>query len=263
MEAKNLSSVEKRKAEDTVGKEVTFTKRSRGKKARKRQRTSPLDEEKFEHPSVRPPPRNESGLKENKQWAKQTFESGKESGLTRSNATAERLDIGGDKKSSAAEKSKKPFGPLSAPSHLRTSVRVDYQPDVCKDYKETGYCGFGDSCKFLHDRSDYKAGWQLDREWAEKEKLKTDKVINGKGSSAEDKGSTENELDDDGLPFACFVCRENFKMPVMSLCAHYFCEECILKHMDKSSLCPICAKPLRGTLNPAPKLRKRLEQSHK
>ena len=22
-----------------------------------------------------------------------------------------------------------------------------------------------DSCKFLHDRSDYKSGWQLEREW--------------------------------------------------------------------------------------------------
>jgi hypothetical protein len=30
-----------------------------------------------------------------------------------------------------------------------------------------GYCGFGDSCKFLHDRSDYKYGWQLEREWNE------------------------------------------------------------------------------------------------
>ncbi len=28
-----------------------------------------------------------------------------------------------------------------------------------------GYCGFGDSCKFLHDRSDYKYGWQLEQEW--------------------------------------------------------------------------------------------------
>ena len=24
-----------------------------------------------------------------------------------------------------------------------------------------------DSCKFLHDRSDYKSGWQLEREWQE------------------------------------------------------------------------------------------------
>lgn len=44
-------------------------------------------------------------------------------------------------------------GPLKAPGNLRATVRWDYQPDLCKDFKETGYCGFGDSCKFLHDRS--------------------------------------------------------------------------------------------------------------
>lgn len=49
-------------------------------------------------------------------------------------------------------------GPIRAPSNLRATVRWDYQPDICKDYKETGYCGFGDSCKFMHDRSDYKHG---------------------------------------------------------------------------------------------------------
>ena len=55
-------------------------------------------------------------------------------------------------------------GPIRAPAHLRATVRWDYAPDICKDYKETGFCGFGDSCKFLHDRSDYKHGWQLERE---------------------------------------------------------------------------------------------------
>ena len=44
------------------------------------------------------------------------------------------------------------------------SFRWDYAPDICKDYKETGFCGFGDSCKFMHDRGDYKFGWQLERE---------------------------------------------------------------------------------------------------
>lgn len=34
-------------------------------------------------------------------------------------------------------------GPIRAPAHLRATVRWDYQPDICKDYKETGYCGFG------------------------------------------------------------------------------------------------------------------------
>lgn len=37
-------------------------------------------------------------------------------------------------------------GPIRAPEHLRATVRWDYQPDICKDYKETGFCGFGGEC---------------------------------------------------------------------------------------------------------------------
>ena len=54
-------------------------------------------------------------------------------------------------------------GPARAPVHYRATSRFDYQPDICKDYKDTGFCGYGDACKFLHDRSDYKSGWQLER----------------------------------------------------------------------------------------------------
>ena len=61
------------------------------------------------------------------------------------------------------EKSSGWHGPLRASAFVRTTARFDYQPDVCKDYKETGYCGYGDACKFVHDRSDYKSGWELER----------------------------------------------------------------------------------------------------
>ncbi len=57
--------------------------------------------------------------------------------------------------------------------------RWDYQPDICKDYKETGYCGFGESCKFLHDRSDYKHGWQIEREQEQAEKEKQRELAAG------------------------------------------------------------------------------------
>ena len=59
----------------------------------------------------------------------------------------------------SSEKAGGSHGPLRAAAHIRVSQRFDYQPDICKDYKETGYCGYVDSCKFMHDRGDYKSGW--------------------------------------------------------------------------------------------------------
>lgn len=70
----------------------------------------------------------------------------------------------------ASEKAGGAHGPLRTSAHIRVSARFDYQPDICKDYKETGYCGYGDSCKFMHDRGDYKSGWQLERDWDESQK---------------------------------------------------------------------------------------------
>lgn len=34
-------------------------------------------------------------------------------------------------------------GPVRASSTIRMTSRMDFQPDLCKDYKETGYCGYG------------------------------------------------------------------------------------------------------------------------
>lgn len=99
-------------------------------------------------------------------------------------------------------------GPIRAPAHLRATVRWDYQPDICKDYKETGYCGFGDSCKFLHDRSDYKAGWQLELDHAAQQK--------GECESDEDDSKYEIHSDEESLPFKCFICRQSFVNPVVT-----------------------------------------------
>ncbi|OMO79253.1 hypothetical protein CCACVL1_13804 [Corchorus capsularis] len=45
--------------------------------------------------------------------------------------------------------SEKAGGSLRASAHIRVTVRFDYQPDICKDYKETGYCGYVDSCMIV------------------------------------------------------------------------------------------------------------------
>ncbi|EZA59678.1 hypothetical protein DMN91_005431 [Ooceraea biroi] len=147
-------------------------------------------------------------------------------------------------------------GPIRAPSNLRATVRWDYQPDICKDYKETGFCGFGDSCKFLHDRSDYKLGWQLEREAASGE-------YNNSGD--EDDKKYEIDSDEDNLPFKCFICRDSFTDPVITKCKHYFCEKCALERYKKSTRCYICNAQTNGIFNPAKELiaRTKMEEKEK
>nr|CAB3265621.1 zinc finger protein 183 [Phallusia mammillata] len=139
-------------------------------------------------------------------------------------------------------------GPIRAPEHLRATVRWDYQPDICKDYKETGFCGFGDSCKFLHDRSDYKHGWQIERELTE--------GVYGQGQDENWKVSD----DEDDLPFKCFICRESFKAPVVTKCKHYYCEKCALDHYRKSKRCFVCGAQTSGVFNPAKEIVAKMEK---
>ncbi|KXN66661.1 hypothetical protein CONCODRAFT_31834, partial [Conidiobolus coronatus NRRL 28638] len=129
-------------------------------------------------------------------------------------------------------------GPMRANTHFKVTSRFDYQPDVCKDYKETGFCGYGDSCKFLHDRSDYKAGWQIEREWEIEQ--------NKKEENYEIKSDEEEEL-----PFACFICREPYTNPVVTKCKHYFCEKCALNHYTKTAKCFVCNAATGGIFNVA------------
>lgn len=139
-------------------------------------------------------------------------------------------------------------GPIRAPANLRSTVRWDYQPDICKDYKETGFCGFGDSCKFLHDRSDYKFGWQLEVE------------SNQCDSDGDDDPSKYEikDTDDDFLPFKCLICRGSFVNPVMTKCKHYFCEKCALAHFKKSTRCFVCEKQTGGFFDTAKAILERL-----
>ncbi|KAM4853255.1 E3 ubiquitin-protein ligase RNF113A-like [Thomomys bottae] len=139
-------------------------------------------------------------------------------------------------------------GPIRAPEHLRATVRWDYQPDICKDYKETGFCGFGDSCKFLHDRSDYKHGWQIERELDE-----------GRYGVGEEE-NYEVGSDDDEIPFKCFICRQTFQNPVVTKCKHYFCESCALQRFRITPRCYVCDQQTSGVFNPAKELIAKLKK---
>ena len=173
-------------------------------------------------------------------------------------------------------------GPIRAPNHLRVTVRWDYQPDICKDYKETGFCGFGDSCKFMHDRSDYKHGWQLERDW-EKEHGKTSNEVTWNGGERrrkkrrneeeeedkEDSGDDDDPNkyvikqsdDEDDLPFKCLICRETFVNPVVTKCKHYFCEKCFVQNNKKSAgRCYVCKAQTLGIFFAAKEIIKKMKE---
>lgn len=148
-------------------------------------------------------------------------------------------------------------GPLKASAFVRTTSRFDYQPDICKDYKDTGFCGFGDSCIYLHDRGDTLTGWQLEQQWEEQRKKdQAQREIDAFAGTDENKAKAAMDMPDDGLPFACYLCREAFKDPVVTSCGHFFCQACILEHVrnDEKGSCPICKKDTHGVFNQPTKL---------
>jgi RING finger protein 113A len=138
------------------------------------------------------------------------------------------------------------IGPQRSTSTIRTVTIVDYQPDVCKDYKETGYCGFGDTCKFLHDRGTYLAGWQLD------------KLAENPKKQVEDVSDTDSDED---IPFACLICRKPYTDPVVTRCGHYYCSSCAIKRYAKNPKCLACGAPTGGIFNRADKIIAKLNQT--
>ncbi|KAJ5004051.1 Pre-mRNA-splicing factor [Colletotrichum sp. SAR 10_99] len=155
-------------------------------------------------------------------------------------------------------------GPIKAPTNIRTITVTDFAPDTCKDYKKTGFCGFGDNCKYLHAREDYKAGWQLDKEWESVTKGK--KNIGGTVVASADRTNVENDDDDEedamleNIPFACIICTEAYKAPIITRCGHYFCEPCALKRYRKDPTCAACGAGTNGVFNSASRLKKLLER---
>lgn len=155
----------------------------------------------------------------------------------------------------------KQVGPVKAPTNVRTITVTDFAPDVCKDYKQTGFCGFGDSCKFLHAREDYKQGWELDKDW-EKVGSKNKNIPGQRRRKAGEEVDDEEEEDAllETIPFACIICKEGYKQPIVTKCGHYFCEGCALGRYRKNPNCAACGAGTNGVFNGAKQLKKLLDR---
>lgn len=132
---------------------------------------------------------------------------------------------------------------------------------------ETGFCGFGDTCKFLHDRGTCLfnsisflpyhsfsfcldlAGWQLDK-LAENPKKQAEDVSD----------SDDSDLD---VPFACLICRKHYTDPVVTRCGHYYCSACAIKRFAKTPKCLACGAPTGGIFNRADKILEKINKKRK
>lgn len=175
------------------------------------------------------------------------------------------------------------LGPTRGISNVRSTLRIEYigtsgDGGVCKDYKETGYCGFGDSCKFLHDRSDYKPSYIIEKEWEEKQKaiqekkrLRWEKRLQRRQAAAEaggaassGSGESSSEAEEETLPQSCPTCNNRWdeckSTPVQTVCGHFFCEDCALQSFARSPKCASCDAQTNGIFNSCDQLEQRLKQ---
>lgn len=117
-------------------------------------------------------------------------------------------------------------------------ARMDYGQDICKDYYETGFCGFGDSCKFIHTRLEQKSSWELEKEFLDQQHRK-----NGDDNVSSSTAIPAN------IPKEYEICAVCSKEPpkqatLRSPCKHLFCEECFMEQTEDT--CPTCKLSLKG-----------------
>ena len=134
------------------------------------------------------------------------------------------------------------LGPVQAPSHLRATCRFDYSYGLCKDWKVSGYCGYGDSCIFVHDRSELKTGWELEKEWEKDQEEKRKKAL----ELSEKKNEEETEEKEEKEK-GCEKCGK--EKEVSTLCKHFFCYKCSMELLGKSMKCYVCGKDTKGIVN--------------
>jgi RING finger protein 113A len=140
-------------------------------------------------------------------------------------------------------------GPSTGSAYAKVSCVFDYAMPICKDWKTSGTCGYGDNCIYLHDRTDYKNGWELERDY--------DAALTaGKDPNAgadDDKGefyigSDDDDGNGDGADgAACGICKKALVEPVETVCKHRFCGKCAKKRVVKGKMdCATCGTVING-----------------
>ena len=76
----------------------------------------------------------------------------------------------------------------------------------------------------------------------------------GAGKTAEDEEDEDDEELLESIPFACIICRKDYKDPIITKCGHYFCESCALQRYRKNPSCAACGAGTGGVFNVAKKL---------
>ncbi|KAF2763351.1 hypothetical protein EJ05DRAFT_34898 [Pseudovirgaria hyperparasitica] len=134
-------------------------------------------------------------------------------------------------------------GPIKAAKNVRTIIITDFAPDVCKDYKKTGFCGFGDSCKYLHQRENYAAGHTLDADWDKKTKEEREggTIVASANRRLLETTNCKESVEDPEVKASkepCRICNGPYREPVRTKCGHYFCLKCANPAPNVTGMCP-------------------------